>query len=266
MQGFVEHREDGPVYLTSPLLPCRHAFTTRFGGVSEGVFESLNLGEHRGDAPEKVRENYRRLCLSLGVELSSLVFSRQVHGGAVRVVSQADRHELFSPVPYEADALVTNRTGLTLTVFTADCVPVLLCDPVSGVVAAAHCGWRSSVQDILGGTVEAMSSLGARAENIRAAIGPAIGGCCFETDSDVPEAVFRWLGGDAEALVSAREGAAGKYLVDLKGANRVRLLQLGLAESHVAVSPDCTMCLSGKYWSHRVTKGVRGSQAALIAL
>ncbi len=266
MQGFVERREGGPVYLTYPLLPCRHAFTTRFGGVSEGVFESLNLGENRGDDPERVRENYRRICLAIGVELSSLVFSRQVHGSAVRVVSEADRHELFSPVPYEADALVTNQTGLTLTIFTADCVPALLCDPVSGVVAAAHCGWRSSVADILGGTVEAMVSLGARAERIRAAIGPAIGACCFETGPEVPEAVFRWLGGDAEALVSAREGVADKYLVDLKGANRVRLLQLGLDESRVAVSPDCTMCLPGKYWSHRVTKGARGSQAALIAL
>ena len=266
MQGFTEHGESGPVYLTASVLPCRHAFTTRFGGVSEGVYESLNLGEHRGDDPEKVRENYRRLCAALGVPLSSLVFSRQVHGSAVRVVTEADRHELFAPVPYEADALVTNRMGLTLTVFTADCVPVLLLDPDAGVAAAVHCGWRSSVKDILGGALEAMRALGARAENVRAAIGPAIGGCCFETGPEVPEAVRSWLGGDAGAFLRPREGIPGKYLVDLKGANRRRLLQLGLADGHIAVSPDCTMCRPEKYWSHRVTKGVRGSQAALIAL
>ena len=167
MGGFTEHR-GGPVYLTASVLPCRHAFTTRYGGVSEGVYESLNLGENRGDDPGRVRENYWLVCQALGVEISSLVFSRQVHDSGVRVVTESDRHELFSPVPYEADALVTDLTGLTLTIFTADCVPVLLCDPAASVIAAAHCGWRSSVQDILGGTVDAMRSLGARAENIRA--------------------------------------------------------------------------------------------------
>lgn len=266
MDDFREHGGNGPVYLTASVLPCRHAFTTRLGGVSEGVYESLNLGEHRGDAPEKVRENYRLLCRALGVELSSLVFSRQVHGSGVRVVTEADRHELFAPVPYEADALVTDRPGLTLTVFTADCVPVLLCDPAAGVAAAVHCGWRSSVKDILGAAVEAMRALGARTEDLRAAIGPAIGGCCFETGPEVPEAVRSWLGADAEAFIRPLAGTADKSLVDLKGANRLRLLRLGLDSSHVAVSPDCTMCHPDKYWSHRVTKGVRGSQAALITL
>ena len=266
MDRFIEHGR-GPVYLTSPVLPCRHAFTTRLGGVSEGVYASLNLGEHRGDEPEKVRGNYRLLCAALGVELSSLVFSRQVHGAEVRVVTEADRHALFSPVPYEADALVTNKMELTLTIFTADCVPVLLCAPGAGVVAAAHCGWRSSVQDILGGTVMAMRGLGARPEDIRAAIGPAIGGCCFETGPEVPEAVRHWLGGGAaDAFIRPEAGKEGKYLVDLKGANRARLLQLGLDAQNVAVSEDCTMCKSEKYWSHRVTKGVRGSMASLIAL
>lgn len=265
MEAFVEHRE-GPVYLTASVLPCRHAFTTRFGGVSAGIYESLNLGEHRGDEPEKVRENYARLCRALGVSPESLVFSRQVHGSDVRVVSPADRHALFAPVPYEADALVTNQTGLTLTIFTADCVPVLLLDPAARVAAAAHCGWRSSVADILGRTVEAMRSLGAQAGNIRAAIGPAIGACCFETGPEVPEALRRWLGAAAEDFIRPKPGAEGKSLVDLKGANRARLLQLGLAAEHIAVSDACTMCQNDKYWSHRATKGARGSQAALIAL
>lgn len=266
MDHFLENRSAGPVYMTSALLPVRHAFTTRFGGVSTGIWESLNLGENRGDDAAHVRENYRRICAALNVPVESLVFSRQVHGAEVRIVTDADRHALFSPVPYEADALVTNQTGLTLTIFTADCVPVLLCDAQAQVIAAVHCGWRSSVADILGSTIAAMQSLGARAENLRAAIGPAIGACCFEVGPEVPEAVRGYIGADAEDYIRPKPGVEGKFLVDLKGANRCRLLQLGLKHEHIDTSDECTMCKSEKYWSHRATKGQRGSQASLITL
>ena len=111
-----------------------------------------------------------------------------------------------------------------------------------------------------------MRSLGSRPGDIRAAIGPAIGYCCFETDADVPEAVERWLGGDTEGLIR-RKDLPGKYLVDLRGALRRRLIQLGLSPEHIAVSDECTMCLHDKYWSHRYTRGgPRGSQCAVICL
>lgn len=266
MDRFHENDCGGLVYMTSAVLPVKHAFTTRFGGVSTGILESLNLGENRGDDEACVRENYRRLCAALDVPVDSLVFSRQVHGAEVRAVTEADRHALFSPVPYEADALVTNQTGLTLTIFTADCVPVLLCDDAERVIAAVHCGWRSSVADILAGTLKAMSSLGAKAENIRAAIGPAIGACCFEVGPEVPEALRLYLGAEAENYIRPEPGVEGKFLVDLQGANRARLLQLGLRPENVDVSDECTVCKSDKYWSHRATKGQRGSQASLITL
>ena len=262
---FKEHTAaNGVRFLTAPTVAAWHAFTTRAGGVSTGFLASLNLGENRGDDPERVRENYRRLGEATGIDTARIVFPRQEHGSAVRTVTAADVHTLFTPVPYEADGLVTDVPGLTLIVFTADCVPVLLCDETAGVIASVHCGWRSSVADILGAAVGAMRALGAEPARIGAAIGPAISQCCFEVGPEVVEAAARYLGEPLGGLV--RDGAPGKYLLDLKGANARRLVQLGLREDRIAVSPACTRCLHETYWSHRWTNGRRGSQGAIISL
>lgn len=261
---FIENKEKDLVYMTSSLIKARHAFTTRYGGVSEGIFASLNLGSNRGDDPAAVRENYRRVCALLGCGIDEAAVTKQVHGNVVRVATEEDRHVCMSTVPYEADGLVTNVRGLPLMCFTADCVPALLCDEAAGVIGAVHCGWRSSVGDILKNAVEAMCALGAQKENICCALGPAIGRCCFETDGDVPAAVERYLSGETEGLFVRRED--GKTLVDLRGANARRLLQLGLRREHIDVSEECTFCSHDKYWSHRYTRGQRGSQAAAIVL
>lgn len=263
---FIENNIKDLVYMTSDLIPSTHAFTTRLGGVSSGVYSSLNLGQNTGDKPSRVRSNYFCICSALGIGTDKLVFSRQVHEANVRIVSSADRCELFAPVPYEADGLVTNEPGIALVIFTADCVPVLLSDPDSSVIGAVHCGWRSSCADILGNAIGKMTELGAAAKNIRAAIGPAIDSCCFETGGDVPEAIRNWLGDGAEQFYSNREGIPGKYLCDLKSANRERLLLLGLRDENIDISGDCTMCKSELYWSHRVTGGVRGSMASIITI
>ena len=261
---FVEENENGLVYMRSELLPARHAFTTRLGGVSRGEWATLNLGSNRGDDPEAVRENYRRVAALLGAGIDGCCVTKQVHGNEVRVVTEADRHVCMSTVPYEADGLVTNVPGLPLLCFIADCVPVLLCDPVSGVIAAVHCGWRSSVGDILGVALGRMETLGAHSADIRAAIGPSIGSCCFETDRDVPDAIEAWLGGDTAGLFRLR--ADGKYLVDLRASNARRLMQLGVPAAQIDISTECTYCSHDKYWSHRYTRGRRGSQAAGIVL
>lgn len=261
---FTEKRENGLLYMSSSLIGARHAFTTRYGGVSTGIFESLNLGSNRGDDPAAVRENYRRVCALMGAGIDDCAVTKQVHGSVVRIVTEKDRHVCLSQVPYEADGIVTAVRGLPILCFVADCVPVLLCDSENGVIAAVHCGWRSSVQDILANAVEKMCSLGARPENICAAMGAAIGKCCFETDADVPEAISKYLGGETEGLWELR--ADGKYLVDLREANRRRLLSLGLKAENIDVSAECTVCSHDKYWSHRYTKGQRGSQAAAIVL
>ena len=262
--AFIENRVGDCVFMTSSLLSSRHMFTTRLGGVSEGVYESWNLGENRGDDLACVRENFRRAGALMGTDADGFVITKQVHGSAVRVVTKADRHVCMSTVPYEADGLVTNERGLPIMCFIADCVPALLCDREHSVIAAVHCGWRSSVADILGETVKKMCALGARPENIHAAMGAAIGRCCFETDDDVPQAVEKYLSGQTAGLFDRR--ADGKTMVDLRAANAVRLRQLGLKAENIDISPECTMCSHEKYWSHRYTKGRRGSQAAAIVL
>lgn len=262
---FIENNFNGVVYMTSPIIPVKHAFTTRLGGVSTGMLSSMNLSVSCGDSPENVRENYRRLAAATGIDTNRCAFTRQVHGGEVRIVTGADVHTLFTEAPYEADGLVTSERGLALICFTADCVPVLLCDDTAGVIGAIHCGWRSSVEDILGLAIAKMRSLGAQVKNIRAAIGPSIGECCFEVGHEVAEAAESLLGGYF-GLWTPEPGKPDKYLLDLRGVNRRRLLQLGLREENISVSDECTMCACDKYWSHRATNGRRGSQAALIVL
>ena len=200
-----------------------------------------------------------------GIDTDRLVFTRQVHGREVRIATEADIHTLFTPVPYEADGLVTNIPGLPITCFIADCVPLLMEDTRHGVIAAVHCGWRSTVQDIMAAAVEKMLLLGAQPGEIRAAIGESIGACCFETGPEVPEAVYALLPDWHEGLVRPGKTPDKSY-VDLREAIRRRLVQLGVPAEQIAVSDECTMCRPDKYWSHRATKGQRGHQAAMIVL
>lgn len=262
---FVENRANGVTFMTAPVIGARHGFSTRYGGVSTGIFSSLNLAMSRGDESAAVEENYRRLCSAVGADGKKAALTKQVHGNTVRVVTDADPALSWEMRP-ECDGLVTAEQGITLFCFTADCVPVLLCDEKHGVAGAVHCGWRSSVADILGVAVEKMTALGAEAGSIRAAVGPAIGACCFQVGPEVPEAAERLLGEDLGALCRADPGHDGKYLLDLRGVNRRRLLQLGLGAENICVSDECTVCQPEKYWSHRATRGQRGCQGALICL
>ena len=261
---FIEENENGLIYMRSDIIGAKHAFTTRFGGVSGGEFAALNLGSNRGDEPEAVRENYRRVCALFGVGENDACVTNQVHKTDVRIVTAADKHICLGPTPYEADGIVTAEQGLPIFCFIADCVPVLLWDANNRAAGAVHCGWRSAVGDILKNAVDAMVSLGAEVQDIRAAIGPSIGACCFETDDDVPDAITVWLSGETEGLFVRR--ADGKTMVDLRLSNARRLLQLGVPVQNIDLSDECTFCSHDKYWSHRYTKGKRGSQAAVIML
>jgi YfiH family protein len=261
---FSEVTRGALVYLTSSLIPAPHAFTTRYGGVSTGIYASLNLGQNLGDEEARVRDNYKRIGDALGFESEKLVFSRQVHGTDIRPCTSADIKAPYEAVPYEADGLVTSQPDVPLIIFTADCVPILLCDPVQGVIAAVHAGWRGTVADIAALAARKMTDeYGCRAENIRAAIGPCISGCCFETGPEVVSACRTLLGECASRFMIQRDE---KYMVDLKGINAYRLRQAGLTPEHIDVSPACTACESDKFWSHRKTNGKRGSQAALIMM
>ncbi len=248
-------------YLTAEGISVPHCFTTRLGGVSTGSLSSLNIGTSRGDDPRNVLENYKILGDALGFERENLVLAHQVHSDIVRVVGEQNRGAgLFQPALPDCDALVTNQPGLALVVFTADCTPILFHDPVTGAVGAAHAGWRGTASAIAARTVEAMvKHFGSRPQDIRAAIGPNIGMCHFETNADVPQAMEAAFG---EAVRPYIRRAGSKYFLDLKQINAMVLRRAGV--SHIEISDACTVCESDRFWSHRVTGGDRGSQGAVI--
>ena len=258
---FTEQVVYGLPYMTAPNIETAHAFTTRFGGVSGGVYETLNLGQNLGDDPECVKENYRRLCNALGISEADIVCQRQVHGADVRVVTDTDRGKLYSVTDNEGDGLITASPDVALTVFTADCAAILLYDAVCGVIGAVHAGWRGTAADIAGAAVRKMAGeFGCT--DIKAAVGPCISKCCFETDSDVADALYGALGTQADKCLERR---GDKFMVDIKEANRLTLIRAGLKAGNIAISDECTFCRSDKYWSHRRTKGIRGTQAAIIS-
>lgn len=265
--AFVEENKNGVVYMKSTLIPARHAFTTRLGGVSRGAFKSLNLGASRGDLNEHVAENYDILCRALDLPRDRLVFTHQIHECSVRRVTGADAHTLFTDVPYDADGLVTGEKNLALLAFTADCVPILLCEEDGRAIAAVHAGWRGTAGCIAEKAVEKLRrEYGVEPKKLRAAIGPCIGKCCFEVGVEVVDAMFDAIGGSAEKYVSPKTGFDGKFTVDLRGVNAHILQMTGVRAENIDISSECTMCLHEKYWSHRYTNGIRGVQAAVIIL
>ena len=249
----------------SKLISYPHGFSTRKGGKSQGIFSSLNLGMNRGDDEEIVKENYKRFLKSCGMGTESFVCGKQVHGREVMMVYKEDARPVYGyDELFEADGYVTNIPGVPLAVFTADCIPLLMADEESGVIAAVHCGWRSTVADIQHNAIEKMCILGAEYDNIKACIGPAIGRCCFEVGDDVIAGVENLLSGMTYGLYDKKEN--GKYMLDLKGALKRSLINSGLLEANIEIIEDCTMCNPDKYWSHRYTKGERGSQASMIMI
>ena len=248
-------------YLTADNITVPHCFTTRLGGVSSGQLASMNIGTHRGDKPENVLENFRILGQALGFTPEQLVLTRQTHTDHVFRVGRPEQGAgLFAPELSECDGLITNEPGVGLVVFTADCTPILLQDPVTGAVGAVHAGWRGTAAAIAQKAVAAMvREFGSRPADIRAAIGPNIAQCCFETDRDVPEAMLARYG-DA-ALPFIRQ-VGNKYYVNLKEINALSLREAGVQS--IAVSSLCTACGTDRFWSHRRVGSARGSQGALI--
>ena len=247
-------------YEVSGNISTPHCFTSRLGGVSTGILESLNIAYKEGESMENVEENIRILSRALSFDPERLVLTRQIHSDIVRVVTHKDHATLCHRDYPECDALVTNDPGTALMVFTADCTPVLLWDSVTGAVGAAHAGWRGTASKIAVKTLEAMvENFGCDPKNVRAAIGPNIGKCHFETDADVPEAILAAYGEEANAWISKK---GEKYFLDLKEINALVLHRAGV--QHIEISDACTYCESDRFWSHRVTKGKRGSQGAVI--
>ena len=247
-------------YLTAEGITVPHCFTTKLGGVSTGVMAGLNIAYKEGETMENVEENLRILGRALDFDPENLVLTRQNHSDVVRTVSRADHTSLCHRDYPWCDGLVTNDPGVALMIFTADCTPLLFHDPVTGAVGAAHAGWRGTAAQIGARTVEAMCrEFGCKAENIRAAIGPNVGFCHFETDADVPEAMIASYGEEVKAYIRLQ---GEKFYLDLKAINALSLRRAGVA--HIEISEDCTMCQPHRFWSHRITGDRRGSQGAII--
>ena len=264
--SFETHIKNGlPVLTATALQGVRHGFSTRLGGVSQPPLDTLNLGPGRGDDPRALEENYRRFCGALSVDPKRVVLSKQVHETTVRLCTSADAGKgLYAERDYTADALITSEPDLPLTVFSADCGILLLFDPVHHAAGAIHAGWRGCAAGIIEKTVQAMTAaFSTQPQDLRAAIGPCIGFCCFETDEDVPAAMTAALGDDAAPFL---QKSGEKWHVDLAGLNRHWLLQSGVPKEQIDLCGLCTACHPKLFWSHRKMGDARGLQAAMIVL
>ena len=247
------------------LAGVNHAFTTRIGGVSEKEFASLNLGFGRGDGEEQVAENYRRFCAAAGFDPESLVCGAQDHHVNIRVVGPEHRGiGIWKEKDMESiDGLCTDQEGVTLVIYCADCVPLYFYDPARHAIGLAHAGWRGTAAGMARVMTERLAAqYGTRPQDLRVAIGPSICKECFEVDEPVAKEFLALP--QAEAFVSGPVGE--KYHVDLWECNRQFLLAAGVLPEHITVGGVCTMCESDLLFSHRKTRGRRGSNCAMLAL
>lgn len=263
------NEHSGVTYLTYNRLSeidfIRHAFSTRLGGVSTGIFESMNLSFEHDDF-DIVTENYKRFCLSAGFDYDTLVASSQDHHTFVRVCTKADcgvgitRPKDISSV----DALVTNEQGVTLVTYYADCTPLFFVDTKRKAIGLAHSGWRGTVAKIGEQVVKTMrDNFGTDPVDLVCAIGPAISKCCYEVDKSCANNFYA-LGLDDSKFVFPK--ADGKFMVDLLETNRRILLSAGVKADNITISDLCTKCNSDLLWSHRATGGKRGTMAAFMTL
>lgn len=246
----------------------KHGFSTRLGGVSTGIYASMNLGQSRGDDPEKVQQNYRIIADTIGVSTEWMVCSDQTHTTNVKVVTKEDAGKgLLHPKDYQdIDGLITNVPGLCLVTYYADCVPLLFLDPVQKVIASSHSGWRGTVGHMGEITIQKMQSeFGCRPEHILAAIGPSICQDCYEVSEDVIQQFQQAFPENIWADLYYRK-ENGKYQLNLWKANEWILLNSGILPEHLAVTNLCTCCNSDLLFSHRASHGKRGTLAAFLAL
>ncbi len=257
-----------PMLLRSPLFDpfegLLHAFTTRLGGVSPPPFDSLNLSSKTGDAEGNVEKNHHLLESALEIE-ESLFCLDQVHGNSVLVIEDGGDtdHRPF-------DAVVTALTGVPLVILTADCLPVLLHDPVKGVIGAVHAGWRGTAGKVTEEAVRRMMDrFGCRAEDIAAAMGPAIGPCCYEVDDAVVDRFRNRYAAENDWRSFAGEvgnGGRGRWMFDLAKANLLQLLRLGVMREKIFLPVHCTCCSKELFFSHRRDGKASGRQGAVIML
>lgn len=246
----------------------KHGFSTRKGGVSTGIFSSMNLNFKRGDDPDAVLENYRRMAAALNMRVDDMVLSDQTHTTNVRVITEEDRGKgILRPQDYsDVDGMITNVPGIVLVTSYADCVPLYFVDPVRKAIGLSHSGWKGTVGHIGQKTVWKMHEVyGSEPKDIVAAIGPSICQSCYEVSDDVAEAFRANFTADEVADILLDKGN-GKYQLDLWKANWYVLTDAGILPEHLSVTDLCTACHPDLLWSHRKTNGQRGGLSAFLSL
>ncbi len=259
MNNFYFKNTNGVVTLHSKLLDKsgfeKHCFTTKHGGVSEGYLASTNLSFSRENR-ENVLENYRRVTTAVGIDMSAMALTCQEHTDIVREIDGSYKNCGFYISDTAVDGYITNESGICLCVFVADCVPVLIADPVKRAVAAVHSGWRGTSMGITKNAVQLMcEKYGSNPKDMVAAIGPCINKCCYEVGYDVYEQF-----GKPQFFTPRGD----KFMLDLVGANIAVLNEAGVTK--VDACNECTYCKSDLYYSHRATNGKRGNMAAMIEI
>lgn len=242
-----------------------HAFTTRLGGVSEGPYNSLNLAMHVGDFQRNVLDNRKMACRALGADPGDMVCGQQVHKSRVHVVTGADRGrgawDYPGAIP-ETDALVTDCPGILLSSYYADCVPILILDPVKRATGLIHAGWKGTVAGIAGAALETMQkAFGTDPGDCLAAIAPSIGPCCYEVDQPVISAL---AGGGFDPSLFAVPAGPGRWKLDLPGINRAILSGAGVKT--IAETGLCTSCRPDLFFSYRGQSGNCGRMASMMVL
>ncbi|MFR2188620.1 MAG: peptidoglycan editing factor PgeF [Blautia sp.] len=266
------HGEKAVPYFTFPAfdeLPgIIHGFSSRLGGVSEGFLSSMNLSFSRGDEPERVRENFRRIAESIGFSEKDLVFSMQTHTANVRRVGREDcGRGLERPVGYcDVDGLVTNEPGVVLATFYADCVPLFFVDPVHHCIGLSHSGWRGTVGKIGKATVETMArEFGSEPGDLLAAVGPSICQECYEVSEEVIGLFRENFAEELWPKLFYRK-ANGHYQLNLWEANRLIFQEAGILPQHITVTDICTACNPELLFSHRASGGKRGNLAGFLEI
>jgi len=245
-----------------------HFVSTRQGGISNGHFSSLNIGFHVGDDNFRVLQNRRFLSEAIGIDLMKFTFANQCHSANVAIVSDAQRGkgamEKDSALG-NFDGMVSNVKNICLAVQVADCVPILLYDPVQKVIGSLHAGWRGTLKKIVMEAVSKMiQNYGSRADDIYAGLGPANGPCCYEVGEDVYREARISLGLVKDVIKPAKN--EGKYIFDQWTANVKQLTDAGLKREHIEVSEICTQCHADTFFSSRANNGVTGRFMAGIML
>ena len=234
-----------------------HSFLTRKGGISAAPFDSLNFSSKEGDTVENIQYNERAVGKGFGFLSDSLVTLNQVHGNKVIVFKKPGKEPL-SNVDFNGDAIITNQRGFALGILTADCLPILIDDPSKGVIGAVHAGWKGTGLRIVQETLLAMEkAFEVKPDDVKVALGPSIGPCCYEVDDKVLKPLRKNL--TKEML------PVGKRMLDLAQINRKLLLEIGVKEESIELINICTSCRKDLFFSYR-RDGLTGRQLSFIKL